>query len=85
MAALPLALIPLAPYFGNAVTTGDPMTGDGSKRFQLGKAFTSSTISCDVCSELVAITTVADYIRACPLCAAKIEEGIKRRHERQGK
>jgi hypothetical protein len=40
---------------------------------------------CDICLTSVATTTVADYIRVCPSCAAKIELGLTRYRERQGK
>jgi hypothetical protein len=40
---------------------------------------------CDICLTTVATTTVADYIRACPSCAAQIELGIRRSRERQGR
>jgi hypothetical protein len=54
----------------------------GRRPTQLAAPEEPSIRNCEVCLTSLATSTVADFIRACDYCAAKIEKGIKDHRER---
>ena len=65
-----------------SIPAGPPVS---KSKGSLPAAQEAQASGCDICLTSVATTTVADYIRACPACAAKIKLGLTRYRERQGR